>query len=85
MKKFKKVFIGLMAAIMLTGSILTVNAGCGGCTVNKVVNQYCATPGCNQDRALWMYVVYEHVRECRSEYGTEYTEYKTETINPGCC
>ena len=44
MKKFKKVFIGLMAAIMLTGSVLTVNAGCGGWTVNKVVNQYCATP-----------------------------------------
>ena len=70
---------------MLTGSVMTVNAGCGGWTIVKEVNRYCATTGCNSDRNLWLYVVYQHTRDCVSDYGTPYTEYKNQASNPGCC
>lgn len=84
-ERVKRWVVALCAVTMLAGSAITVNAACSGWTVCDQSDPYCATVGCNEDRALWMYIDYKHERRCVSEYGTVYYEYKTTSSNPGCC
>lgn len=85
MKKMKKWIVALCTMVMVAGSVMSVNAGCEGWVIVDISDPYCATVGCNAERKLWMYVDYDYERNCKSEYGTAYTEHKTASQNPGCC